>query len=374
MDHKILCVDDEPNILESFRRNLGGHFSLETAIGGDAALKKVSDAGPFAVIISDLKMPGMDGIQLLAKMREITQDSVRIMLTGHADLEVAMEAVNEGNIFRFLKKPCPPQALIKACHDGIEQYRLVTAEKELLEKTLRGSITVLAEVLSLVNPAAFGKSLRLQRIMRRLAITLNYRPIWEFDIAGLLSQIGCVSLTNEVLEKKYRGEKLTPAEVQMYARHPGMAGDLIRNIPRLEKIARIISLQEEHGAAEASNEGVPIGARALHVAIDFDAMITGGASPAAALEKMRRCCGCYDPSVLEALEKNIPKQDRYQTQPIDIDDLRPGMVLAEDVRSCSGLMLIAKGQTASPPLIARLRNFNRSMGVQEPIQVLVKKT
>ena len=94
----------------------------------------------------------MDGIQFLAQIREMSPDTVRIMLTGHADLENAIQAVNEGNIFRFLTKPCDNNILIQVLSQGLEQFRLVTAEKELLEKTLQGSINVLTELLPWSTP------------------------------------------------------------------------------------------------------------------------------------------------------------------------------------------------------------------------------
>ena len=140
MTEKILCVDDEANILEAHQRGLGKQFHIETALGAEQALGQIDAQGPYTVVVSDMRMPGMDGVQLLSEVRKRAPDSVRIMLTGFADLQTAIEAVNEGNIFRFLTKPCPQETLAKALSAGIEQYRLVTAEKELLAKTLRGAI------------------------------------------------------------------------------------------------------------------------------------------------------------------------------------------------------------------------------------------
>src|SRR5829696_4359 len=135
---KILCVDDERNVLEAYQRSLRKEFHIEIATSGAEGLAAVESQGPYAVIVSDMRMPGMDGIRFLAKVKEKAPDSVRIMLTGNADQQTAIEAVNEGNIFRFLTKPCPPETLAKALSAGLQQYWLVVAEKELLEKTLSG--------------------------------------------------------------------------------------------------------------------------------------------------------------------------------------------------------------------------------------------
>ncbi|MFH1417727.1 MAG: response regulator, partial [Planctomycetota bacterium] len=136
MSKKILCVDDDPNILNAYRRGLRRLFEIETAEGGAEGLEAIASQGPFAVVVSDMRMPGMDGIQFLTAVKKRAPESVRIMLTGNADQQTAMDAVNEGSIFRFLTKPCPPEHLAKALTAGIEQYRLITAEKELLGKTL----------------------------------------------------------------------------------------------------------------------------------------------------------------------------------------------------------------------------------------------
>ncbi len=184
MSERILCVDDDENILDAYKRALRRQFQIETAPGGQQALGMMDARNPYAVIVSDMRMPGMDGVQLLATVKQRAPESVRIMLTGNSDQQTAMEAVNEGNIFRFLTKPCPPDKLAKALTAGIEQYRLVTAEKVLLETTLSGAIKVLTEVLSLTNPTAFGHASRVRRIVRKLCD--NALDIFQFCFHPLM--------------------------------------------------------------------------------------------------------------------------------------------------------------------------------------------
>src|SRR5579862_5440420 len=145
MQERILLVDDEPNVLLGYQRLLHGEFHAETAVGSAAGLTAVQNKGPFAVVLSDMRMPEMDGIQFLTRVKTLAPDAVRMMLTGYADVQTALSAVNEGNIFRFLTKPSSKEVLTSALTAGIAQYRLVTSEKELLEKTLTGSLTVLTE-------------------------------------------------------------------------------------------------------------------------------------------------------------------------------------------------------------------------------------
>ena len=129
---RLLFVDDEPNALAGYERQLRNTFDVATARGGAKGFELVEGHGPFAVVVADMRMPGMDGVQFLTHVKRISPSSVRMILTGMADQQTAIQAVNEGNIFRFLTKPCPPEALTRALQAGVDQYRLVNAECELL--------------------------------------------------------------------------------------------------------------------------------------------------------------------------------------------------------------------------------------------------
>lgn len=131
---KVLFVDDEALILDAFRRSLRDEFAVNTAVGGEQGLAEIRSNGPFGVVVSDMRMPGMGGAEFLAEVRAKAPDTVRILLTGHADLDAAIDAVNRGNIFRFLTKPCEKSVLIEAVQKGLEQYRAIVAGKELVKK------------------------------------------------------------------------------------------------------------------------------------------------------------------------------------------------------------------------------------------------
>lgn len=122
MIDKILFVDDDSNILDAYKRQLKRQFHVDTAQGAEEGLDAVRNNGPYAVIVSDLRMPGMDGNQFLSRVKEIAPESVRMMLTGYADLKTAMEAINQGNILRLLTKPCTKEVLTDALNIGIEQF------------------------------------------------------------------------------------------------------------------------------------------------------------------------------------------------------------------------------------------------------------
>jgi response regulator RpfG family c-di-GMP phosphodiesterase len=377
MNRNILVVDDDRNLLHSLVRGLRKNFLIEAALGPQEGLKILSEKGPFAVIVSDLRMPVMDGIQFLSKAKTMTPDSVRIILTGNADLQNAIEAVNKGNIYRFLTKPCPSHLLSAVLEQAIEQYRLLTAEKELLEKTLKGSVKVLSELLSLVNPEAFGKSSRIKLYASDVAKHLDISHIWLVETAAMLSQIGCVTLSEDITKKIYQGCELTEEEADRFKAHPKIGSQLLSQIPRMEEIAEIIACQDRHfdGKGQIQDprkgESIPLGARILKVVLDFDALESKGLSKSDALKELERHEGWYDPQVLKALQAIWGVKKKYVINEMSVDNLRAQMILAEDVKTLNEQLLISRGQEVTWALKERLNNFAFTAGVKEPIRVFV---
>lgn len=380
MTEKILCVDDEPNVLEAYQRALRKRFDIDTAPGGDEALEAIAERGPYAVVVADMKMPGMNGVQLLARVREVAPDSVRMMLTGNADQQTALDAVNEGQIFRFMTKPCPPPDFAKFLEAGIAQYRLITAERELLSKTVAGSIKMLTDVLAMVKPSAFGRASRVQRLVRQLCRELRVNEAWRVSIAAMLSQVGCVAVPEEILTKVYSGGELSASEKEVFRAHPQAGRDLIGNIPRLEGIAEIVGYQEKlfdgrgFPADYRSGKDIPLGARILKVALDWDALVSDGLGQDMALAEILDRTGCYDPAVVAALARVMEISATHVIREIKLADLAPGMVIARDIRSAGGTLLCARGQEMHPAMLLRLRNYCVNLGLAGPITIFVPVT
>jgi len=376
---KVLLVDDDINVLASFKRQLKKQFSVDTAEGSKEGLEVVIKNGPYAVVVSDFRMPVMDGIKFLSKVKELAPDCVRIMLTGHADLKAAIGAVNEGNIFRFLIKPCPLHILNKALKEGIEQYQLITAERELLEQTLRGSIQILTEILEIVNPEAFGRSSRIRRYVRNIALHMKVTDIWRFETAAMLSQIGCIILPEETAIKIYQRKDLTAEESDLFKRHPSIASDLLTKIPRMKEVAEIIAYQEKHfdgsgtPADTLKGKEIPLGARILKVLLDFDALETEGKNKTKALSELKMRSGWYDPDVLATAEEVIETQANYESRSVSVSELRENMILGEDVRTLKGQLLISKGQVVGRPMIQRLKNLSGFTAIIEPFTVYERR-
>jgi response regulator RpfG family c-di-GMP phosphodiesterase len=303
MAEKILLVDDDSNILEGYRRTLRGEFQLETALGSEEALKLIDEQGPYAVVVSDMRMPGMDGIHLLSKIKAMSPNTVRVMLTGNADLDSAVNAINEGSIFRFLNKPCNKEQMAKALTAAVVQYRLTTAEDHLLEQTLSGCIQVLTEVLSLVNPAAFSRAERARRYIHHVVTTMKLGNPWQYEVAAMMSQLGCVTLAPETIEAVYSGEHLSASEQTQYDAHPSIAYGLLSKIPRLEPIAWMIEHQDRPVGQEDGSEktDVKLGAEILRLTLAYEKLIHKGMSRTEAVHSLSSRNKQFSPEFFEAL-------------------------------------------------------------------------
>lgn len=378
MGERILYVDDDQSILAAYKRVLHRtDFEVVTALGGDEGLAALAENGPFAVVLSDMRMPGMDGIQFLMKVKERAPDTVRMMLTGNADLRTATDAVNEGSIFRFLTKPCPKDVLIGAMTAGVRQYRLITAERLLLEGTLNASMKVLTDVLSLVNPIAFGRAARIRLYVKHIVQELALPEAWQFQAAAMLSQIGWVTMPPETLEKMYAGEELSAEEETMLASHPEVAGRLLASIPRLEDVAHMIARQEEpfsHHVTEDDarhREVSALGGHILRVALGLDRSVTRGISPEAAVEELRSRPEEFDPEIVATLEGLHVRAASSKLEALNVDELDVGMILQQDVRTVKGQLLVTKGQEVTFPVLEHLRHWARGIGIEAPIRVRV---
>jgi len=374
MNEKILFVDDESAVLQGYERLLHGEFQLSTAVNGAAALAEIASNGAYAVVVSDMQMPGMNGLQLLSHIKEISPDTIRVILTGHADLESAMAAVNEDAAFRFLTKPCDAGILRKTLTTCLVQHRLLTAEKELLENTLMGSIEVLTDVLSLANPAAFGRALRINRYVQHMVRALHLDAPWRYEAAAMLSQLGCITLEPEVVEAAYRGKQLTPEEQASFDLHPAVAHDLLAHIPRLEGIAWIVG--QQFGTPCGENDvpdSIRAGAVILRIALAFDELKMRGYSDLQAIAQLQANLKCDAGQIVQTLETLPPITSEMETRAVEISKLEPGMVLNEEVRSNAGLLLAGIGQEVTYPLMVRLRNFHRQHAIKDQVAVLVAK-
>ena len=376
VNNRVLFVDDEENILQGYKRSLRKQYDLHLALGPEEALKALRESGPFAVIISDYAMPGMNGVELLKEAKKITPNSVRLMLTGFANMENAIEAINEGSIFRFLTKPCEPEALARSLDDAIEQHRLIMVEKELLEQTLFGSVRVMSQILSLVNPAAFSRTSRIKFYMKHLANTLGIAGVWRFELAAMLCQLGCITLPPDTLSKIFADQPLSDQEREIFKHHPEVSADLLRKIPRMHSISRMIEMQQ----ARFANMGIApdklpediatLGGLMLHVALGFD-RLSSSHPIGTSIRMMREREGQYHPLIINAMATVEQVEREMQIKQLNVDQIKPFMIADEEVRTKTGVLLMAVGQEVTKPTLQRLSSFSRTVGVEEPVRMRI---
>jgi response regulator RpfG family c-di-GMP phosphodiesterase len=368
----ILCVDDEPQILESLRDTLYRRFDVKVATSGPEGLARLGeDPEHFAVVMSDMRMPVMNGGMFLREARLLAPDATRILLTGYADVDAAVHAVNDGQLFRFLTKPCPGEELLASCDSALEQHRLKTAERVLLEQTLRGAVRALAEVLALANPAAFGRSARVRSLVSRLARAIELEESWEVEVAALLVNIGAVTLPPETAEKLYAGTQLTAGEHAMVERVPEVTRRILDNIPRLEGVLEILDNNVRSYGERGAGRSLPLGARILRIALDYDELEGRGTDETVAVAALRGRDQVYDPDLIERFARIVggdAELDGGKVSQIPLLGLRPGLRLADDVRGSNGSLLIARGHVATDQLITRLWNLAPG-SVREPLLV-----
>lgn len=360
----VLCVDDEPQVLEGMALHLRRRYVVSTASGGAEGLRVLSANRSIAVIVSDMRMPEMDGATFLANARQVAPDAVRILLTGQAGLDAAIAAINHGQIFRFLTKPCAPPVLLGAIDAAAEQHRLVTAERVLLEQTLHGTIKALTDILALTDPISFGRAVRVKQYVTDVARHLAVTERWQVEVAAMLSQLGCIVLPPDTVAKVYDGGPLSSEEQVMVARVPLVTDQLIANIPRLESVRAILTTASKSyrplldGDDNAAANLVLRGAHLLRAAIDYDLLCTRGASPGEAVSVMDGRTGRYAPYVLDALRvvlsDSAPPERILDLPP---SDLREGMVMVDDLRLLAGVLLVTRDTKLTAPFVERIRNL-----------------
>ena len=381
MTKKVLFVDDDTNILAAYRRALRKTCALTTAAGGAEGLRILAEDGPFAVVISDMQMPEMNGLEFLKEVAQRAPDTVRVMLTGNADQKTAVDAVNEGSVFRFCNKPCPPEEMAATIDTALEHHRLIKAEKTLLEHTLAGSVKVLVDVLSLVDPGAFRRTERLRGWAKTVAGQLGLANAWELDLAAMLSPVGDLTLPAEVREKRKRREALNGAEMALVRSAPEAAHKLIGNIPRLGAVAEMIldpgTRSDGSGFPDNDVAGadIPVGARILKILNDLNAAADLPRPSRRAFEALKRQATYYDPELLAKIESWLaPRQDPAADGPqlieVAIDWLLPGDVIEADIVTEDDQLVLAAGYEVTNALIEKLASLRRVKRIKQPIAVL----
>ncbi len=376
MKTRILFLDDEQSVLNGFQRRLGFDYDLTLCTSGEDALKVIDELGPFAAVVTDMRMPQMNGIQFIRQARMVAPDSVYVMLTGNQDQATVIQAMNEGQVFRFLNKPCDHEALKRALDAALHQYRLVTSEKELLHKTFVGAVSALTEVLDLSQPTSSGQSSSIEHLMQALGEALEIANRWEYRLAARMSLLGLTFLPEQDRALLEVGSPTDLKFQEVYQRSASISTRLVEKIPRLQTIAKIIDTQSKIDGSihfeekDSPPEIIRIGATLLRVSTLWHAMTRSGLCADAAIKELLAVMPELCPKIIGTLKQNCLDFSHQQTIAVDIDELCEGLILAEDVVATDGSMLMRQGRRLSWATVEKLRSHHATVAPLKSISVI----
>ena len=352
----VLFVDDEKRLLEGIAQLLRKQYEVQIANSGDEALRRLGELKDVAVVVSDFRMPQMDGATFLHQVMLRAPTATRILLTGEAGVDGARDAVNKGQIFRFLTKPCPTDQLREALDAGIELHRLANAERIVMQETLLECIAALMEVLAVTNPTAFGRAQRIKRLVADVATKLECGQFWQLEAAALLSQIGYFAESPELAEKIYYGRTLSPEEKKRAAAVPANAQRLFEHVPRLEPVIQIVTALDwpDVALARLGDGMIGLGARILGVALEYDLMTIKEMPKKEIMRVLRARESRFGSNVLEAFTAVVGAEAEPQVQTMRLREATPGMRLLQEIRTSSGALLVPIGFELSQRLLERI--------------------
>jgi response regulator RpfG family c-di-GMP phosphodiesterase len=397
----VLCVDDEPNILSAIRRAFRGTgYRVLVAEGGPQALALLA-AEPVHLVISDMRMPVMDGAQLLEQVRLKWPQITRMLLTGHADVSSTVAAINRGEIFRYITKPWNEEDLLRAAREALERQALLHEkarlegvvarhvealtqlnaglERQVTERTAQlstanarlgrnymSSIKLFSNLIELRGGPMAGHSRRVADMARRIAVQMQ-RPAAEVQdvfVSGLLHDIGHVGLSDGLLGATVSG--MTADDKALYVRHCVLGEQALLALEDMQAVvSNVRSHHERHdgrGFPEGlSGDAIPLGARILAVADTFDDLQSGHLTLAkltaaeARLFVERGRGTQFEASVVDAFAE-VTRAPAVPTPFVELSpqDLKPGMALARDLCSSDGMVLLTAGHVLSADLIRRV--------------------
>ncbi len=387
MNEKILLVDDDDRILDALKRRLYRKFKITTVNGGAKALEILAKDPNYAVVISDQQMPEMNGIAFLRELIKHYPNIIRIMLTGNSDQHTAVCSINDAKVFRYLNKPCEIEDLSQAIVDGINQYRMESAERELLEQTLAGSVKLLTDILAMNAPEAF-KQISIMRIAaRKIAKHMKHPRAWELDLTVMLSAIGDVVLPLELRAKAASGAALSNAEREVFSGAPGVARELLMNIPRLKSVADAVYYKDKSfdGAGypedDVKGKDIPVNARILHI-IEHLLEVSNGLPPT--LDDFRKLVAVsyqFDPELMEIIQEiflnnsvsDISRDPNEKEMNVAITDLCIGDRLLQNLMTENGKLALSADNTLTATLLQQVLQFNKIRKLQEPVRIIRKE-
>lgn len=371
---RVLFVDDQAEVLDSLRIHVSEICDPMVAQTAEEGLEIFKDHGPFTIVVSDQALPGMNGADFLAMVIRRDPYCSTMLLTGHGAYSDAIQAVNDGHVFRLLDKPYSPQALRDAIQAGIRQRQLVESEKILLQETLVGAVNALTETLATVKPLFFGRAQRVKRLAGEMARYLNFPHVWQVETAAVFSQLASITLPEEEAENVFQRKRLVPKIEKLVRKFPEVIDHLLGNIPRLEEVREILDcLMVNEEPYRADDKTLVFQAyEILRAALEYDYIETEGHDSEIALATLKGGKKAFQPEAVEAMSQLLHKsKTRYLVQELSMNELEVGMRLAQDLKLETEMLVAPKGTDISRHFLQVLHNYE-SCYERSPFPKLIK--
>ena len=394
-EENILLVDDEQRLLAGLRRQLRAKFDVMTALSGEQALKILGNRDDIAVVVCDMHMPEMTGIEVLAEFSKQSPATSRIMLTGNVSQDCAVDAINQCHVFGFLNKPCTTDALIEMISDGLAHYRLLVREKDLMETSLAGSIKLLSDVVSLTDPSISIYFRKVGYWAKILFPHLADVSRWELDFSVMLAPLGRMFVPAEIVARQKQGAALKKRELNIILEAPEVGSRLLRNIPRMETISEAVLYQNKNfdGSGfpydDISGENIPIIARLLRILNALIELVGEGELTTRHFKLLIERDGWFDPNILDLArhhllgEKVAPRTNEKEVQLQDVATqvnesevvktimLREKQRLGTDLCNIDGALLLTKGTILSQAQVEKIRSMSQDGKLPETIEIFL---
>lgn len=377
---KVLIVDDAPEHIQVLMETLKDEYTIVAAINGEKALELAASEPVPDIILLDIMMPGMDGYEVCSRLKAQAKTSkipvIFVTAMDQVENETAGFAIGAVD---YVTKPISPPIVRARVKTHLSLRHAQQRLQDLLKKTLGGSVRVLVDILSLANPAAFSRSSQLRQLVKEMSINLGLNDIWKLELAAMLSQIGCVTLPAETLNKLYAGEDLTEEEREQYAGYAARGAELIAHIPHLESVAGMIArIQEplgwEYTIEPRKRDAVIIGGQLLQITTDYIQHVNSGMSPESVIQQMNNGEEKYDLVLVNTLERVLGiKAQELSEKTVTVKDIFSGMILNQDVYSEDGTLLAVNGTELAPATVKIIQHHSESEGIKGPIRVFAPK-
>ena len=410
----ILVVDDEEVIASALGEILRqAKYEVVTMSQPLAALEELSKR-EFSVIITDQRMPGLSGLDLLAEARRVQPNATRILITGVLNLDTVIEAINQGEIFRFIVKPWLREEFLATVNNGLQRYELLCQNvrlqaatqamneqlkeanssleekikvvalqnqqlaqmNQVLEKSYMRSLELCVHTMQTFYPSLGAQARCVTQVCQAIAVVLGLSASERrvIESAARLYDIGLVSLPRRLIRRwQENPENLEAAETALIRQHPILGQELAASDTGMDKVGQVIRAHHENFDGSGYPDGlkgekIPWMARLLAVSIGYT---SSRLAPAQALEEVRISAGSlYDPEAVRVLLRALPLASfPRQEKEIRLSDLAPGMILARGIYSQNGLLLVPEGERLNRAYIEKLVHHNRVQPITQSLLV-----